>query len=62
MRSRKRLFEETMVKLFASPNIPKTVIENKRFKDILLTANPSLDIPTVKTLNSRLWKNFVTRY
>eukprot|EP00171_Calliarthron_tuberculosum_P023067 IDg23067t1 len=58
VRLNQRTFNEAMMRFFASPDVPKAVLENPRFKEVIAVANPSLSVSTVRTLNSRLWSKF----
>eukprot|EP00171_Calliarthron_tuberculosum_P004297 IDg4297t1 len=58
VRSKEKAFYEFLLQFFAAPDIPKSVLEHCRFKKLINAANPLLKLPTVKTLNSRLWSKF----
>lgn len=55
---RQSKFDEALLRYFAGPDVPKNLIEYKRFKEVVLAANPALSIATTKTLNARLWHRF----
>lgn len=57
-RGKQSRFDEALLRYFAGPDVPKNTIEYKRFKDVVLAANPCLRIATTKTLNARLWCRF----
>lgn len=44
--------------LFASPEIPIVLVDDKLFQLLLRAIHPNLSIPTRSTLNARLWKIF----
>eukprot|EP00171_Calliarthron_tuberculosum_P023086 IDg23086t1 len=57
-RSTKRVINDAFVRLFASPDLPKRLLENARFKTLLRAINSNVKVPTRSTLNSWLWDKF----
>lgn len=51
-------FDNCLLRLFAAPDMPKAFLSDPRFLALFTAANPMLSVPTVKTLNSRLWDLF----
>ena len=57
-RSRQKTFDDALVALFSSPDIPKSILEHQRFIRLIRSSNPLLKVATVKTVNSWLWCRF----
>ena len=57
-RSRQKHIDNAFLCLFASPDISKCLIEHPRFRNLLRSISPHVNIPTAKTLSSRLWEKF----
>ena len=57
-RSKARSAEHKLIRPFADPDVPKRLSGNKRFKKVLPVLNPSFMLPTVKTMNAKLWERF----
>lgn len=49
---------DALLTFFASPDIPKSILTNKRFEILIQSANSLLTILTMKTLNTRMWYMF----
>lgn len=58
VRSNQKSFDQALLSFFSAPDVPNAVISSNRFKKVISAANSSLSVPTVKTLNSRLWTKF----
>lgn len=56
--AKERTFDEALLRLFAAPDVAKSLLESARFKSLISSIQPSLRVPTVKRLNSRLWEKF----
>ena len=55
-------FNDTLLKFFASPHIPKSVFINVKVKELINAANSISSIATEKALNSQLLrKDFITK-
>ena len=57
-RRRKTLVEDAILFQFSAPDVPKALLLNSRFKNLMNALNPSFKIPTLCTLNARLWQQF----
>ncbi len=52
--SRVYYFNQAILFLFSSPDIPRTLFSDNRFQNVFNFLHPGIVIPTIKTLNNRL--------
>lgn len=56
--SNKRKIIESLLRFFSSPDVSSRLFDNKLFLKFVQCINPTVEIPTRKTLNSMLWDKF----
>lgn len=58
VRSSQRTVDKAFLGLFVCPDVQKGLVENERFRRLLESISPQVQIPTYKTPQSRIWTAF----